>query len=157
MNDNAFHAEIKVVYQYVKAISFFSRFGENLNIDEPDNFIFDFKYDVLTQKKNERDHIVILELILKSKEAKEEKEENSNNHFQILVEGRYLIDESVNDKKINGIIQSISLSSLFSFLRISVFNITSLTSEHGFQLPPIKVSEIVKISSRVEKTKKKKT
>lgn len=149
--DNLFNNDILTHSQSIRAIHYTTKFGEDLYFNENPDLEYTCEYDVLTHKKNIRDHIIILKYNVVAPSQEEAK-----NEFHIIVEGHFEISENVEEKRINDVVHFGSLAILLSFLRTAVFNITSMTSSGAHHIPPINIQTLHDNFVRKSEPKKKK-
>lgn len=142
--------------QSIKGVHYRSRFGEEIDFSELSSLDFKFNYEVLTHKTNDRDHLVILDLYINSANEDDDNDE-VDNELHLIVEGHYLVADEIEDENIERVKHFDSLSCLLSFLRTSLFNITSLTNEEGFNLPLIQLKNLHDDYKKRENKKSKKT
>lgn len=121
----------------VRAIYYTTKFGEDLYFNENPDLEYSSEYDVLTHKENPRDHIIILEYNII-----EPSEDETKNEFHIIVEGHFEITENVEEKFVEDAKHFGSLAILLSFLRTSVFNITSMTTSGAHHIPLINIKTL---------------
>jgi len=151
MENKIFNNEIEVHSLAIRAIYYNTKFGEDLHfIDNPD-LDYNIEYNILTHTENDRDHIMILNL-----DIVEPSDDKDKNEFHIVVEGHFEVSKDIENELIDNSIQFRSLGILLTFLRTTIFNITSMTSSGGFNLPLINVEELHKNYFKKEKTQKKK-
>lgn len=143
MDNKLFNREIIIHSQSVKAIQYTTRFGEYIDFTNEDNLEFSYSYDILTHKSNKRDHIVIVELSIKEKDdSKVDDNKKIINQIHIIVEGHYELNEAVKEESYESAKHLGSLSLLINFLRTSMYTITSLTKNGGYNLPLLNLNEI---------------
>lgn len=142
LDNKLFNDSIIIESQFVKIIQLFTPLGGDFDFDS-DNIELDFKYKILDNKENNRDHIVILEFSLNEKEKSEQRIEESC-HLTIVVEGIYKINEKVPDDEIKSAKHFGSLNLLVNYLRTVYFNITSMSANGGQLLPLINLHELHK-------------
>jgi preprotein translocase subunit SecB len=149
-NNSIFNNVVLIDSQYVKAINYFAPLGCDIDFNS-DDIELDYKYHILNHKEDKRKHIIILEFKILEKNNSE-----GDCVISIVVEGVYRINETVEDEKnFNDIKHFASLNLIVNFLRVALHNITSLTFNKGFYLPPINISELMK-SNKLELEKRKK-
>ena len=148
MEAEIFNNDIKIISQNIKIIQYFTNLGEELVFDY-ENLEIDHDYHVLTSKINNRDHVIILEFKFIEK-ASTNKQINKSNLLNIVVEGKYLVNDDVAEEKISSAKHFGSLNLLLNYLRTVIYNITSMTLNGGHYLP------LVNIASLHEKNKMKK-
>lgn len=151
MNTNIFINDVVILNQSIRGIHYTTQFGEDVNFTDPYNLNLSISYDVFTHKKNNRDHLVVLELT--TRDENDQEDSNGNNQFQIIVEGHYLVSDLVDNDQVDQAKHFGSLSNLLSFLRTSVHTITSMTMGGTFHLPLISIEELHK--DYLDKTAKK--
>lgn len=135
-----FNDSVIIESQFVKIIQLFTPLGGDFDFDS-ENIELDFKYRILDNKENIRDHIVILEFSIFEKEESNQKIEESC-HLTIVVEGIYKINERIPEEEIKSVKHFASLNLLVNYLRTVYFNITSMTANGGQLLPLINLNEL---------------
>lgn len=140
-SDNTiFNNKVAIESQYVKAINFYTPLGRDFDFNS-NNITFDYKYHILDNKNDKRRHIIILEFKILEKTVAKKKE--SECVMNIVLEGIYKINELVeNESQFLEIKNFVSLNLMINFLRIALNNITSLTFNKDFFLPPINFTEL---------------
>lgn len=151
MNKKLFINDVLILDQSIRGIHYTTQFGEDVDFTDPYNLNLSCSYDVFTHKKNNRDHLVVLEL--STRVDNDPKNSEGINQFQIIVEGHYLVSDSIDNDEVDQAKHFGSLSNLLSFLRTSVHNITSMTFGGSFHLPLISIEELHR--DYLDKTAKK--
>lgn len=147
-NNVVLNNNIKIDSQYVKFIHFYTPLGQDFDFNS-ENIEFDLKFDVFENKNDSKNYILIVEFFINEVNPKEKEDDCMLN---IIVEGIYSIEEEIeDDEEIN--VHFGSLNLLISYLRVVLFNITSMTANGGLHLPLINVKEL--FLKKFEKDKKK--
>jgi len=145
-----FNDNIHINSQYVKFIQFFTPLGQDFDFSS-EKIRLDYNYDILENKKDIKDHIIILEFNISEINSDEEQDCILN----LVVEGIYRIGETIeDDEEIKAAKHFGSLNLLISYLRIVLFNITSMTANGGIHLPLINTKELHLKKVSESKTKK---
>ena len=153
--NNLFNNDILIESQYVKIIHLQTPLGGDINFNS-ENIDLVYNYDVLDNKENIRNHIVLLELSIIEKKTSDSNETNSKVALTIVVEGIYNVSSNVDDKDIKLAKHHASLNLTINYLRTVFYNITSLTANGGQFLPLINIGEFHK-KRDLERKKKQPT
>lgn len=148
-----FTKDIVIHSQSVRSINYFKMPWEKSIDKEFISFNHSFEYDIFNNNENERDHIILLELSLTSEE--ETNSEEISKGFSIIVEGHYSVSEDIEIDRTESIKHIASLGCLISFLRSTVFAITSAINNGGYNLPVIDIRELHKLYFKKNKSPQK--
>jgi len=139
-NNNLFNNDIEIVSQYVKIIHLQTPLGADINLNS-ESLELHCIYDIMNNKEDIRNHIVLLEFCVTEKNSNIE-ELGSNITLSIVVEGIYNISTNIAEKNIEYVKHTGSLNLLINYLRTVFFNITSLTANGGQFLPLMNINEL---------------
>ncbi|MGK4568869.1 hypothetical protein [Flavobacterium sp. 3HN19-14] len=139
-NNALFNSDILIESQYVKAIQFITPPGTDFDFNS-ENINLDYQYHILDNSEDKRFHIVLLEFSI-TENGVDGKEPICV--LNIVLEGIYKINDSVeyDDSSFSTIKHFGSLNLIINFLRLVLYNITSMTSNTGFYLPLIDISKL---------------
>ncbi len=154
-DNDFFNNDILIESQYVKIIHLQTPLGGDINF-ESDNIELIYNYDILDNKENIRNHVVLVELSLIEKSSSE-KDTNPKVALSIVVEGIYNVNSNVEEKDIKYAKHFASLNLTINYLRTVFFNITSLTANGGKFLPLININELHQKRNEEQKKRKVKT
>ncbi len=148
-----FNTDISIESQYVKLIQFFTPLGQDFDFNS-ENLKLDYSYNILNNKKDKCNYIVILEFSLIETNPDDE---SQNCMLNIVVEGIYQLNPDIKeDSDIESAKHFGSLNLLVNYLRTVIFNITSLTANGGVYLPLINIRELHVKNMNEEKPKRPK-
>lgn len=153
MDSELFIEDIIIQKQSIRGINYTSEFDEEVNFNDKTRYKYNCQYELLNHKENKRDHILILEFEVSPLHPS--KDRKIENKFALVVQGHYEISEKVEDKDIETAKHNGSLALLTGFLRTSICNITSLSSQYVLNLPLINLQHLHKdFIKRAKKPKK---
>ncbi len=142
MDNRIFLDDISVNQQSVKEFHYSTDYDESIDWKNFSNLETTLDYEVLTNKGNDRDFLILLEFHVK----------DSENECYVVVAGNYEVKATVKEKSVQDVLHHAGLSSLISFLRSSLLSITTLTSTSPFILPMVSLPSLhKKFNEKMEK------
>jgi hypothetical protein len=151
MSEKVFIADLAILSQSLVAVNLPYNKEVIIDFQDPNKFDFSFKYMAYFHKTKKNEVRLILEFIMTDKSV-----DPKSAVIKILVEGHYSLYGSSKKEDEKELMYNAGLRNIVSFLRTSIFNITSMTKSGGITLPPIDI-ESLKKNNRLKEEDTKKT
>ena len=143
MNENLFAKDYITLSEYVREAHY-----RDLDLEDPSNQ-WDLSWEIFQNKESQKNFLLVLMLHI------QEPEQPGN--LYIVQEGVYEVDEELIKKGNEIYVQKLLLQKLYSALRKSVSQLTSISPFGSFDLAEINLDQLLKLRLKTTEGAKKKT